>query len=371
MSRNLLVYEADVAMSEALNKLSSSYNFNVFEASSEGRVQEALGKEKMDLFIIRAENPGMKGFMLCKKIRAMEEYANVPILLISSDAKEEVFERHRQFEYRADFYLKIPVDNETMLATTHAIFPFLEGIADIPVDSGGNGKQVAELKNRIAQLEKMLEEADKSSAGNELGEEVEALVQANQELTSKNEELQGVLAKLEEESGELKDAIAQKGFQIKGLEEKISDLQNAAQESSESEKELKKLSKELENTEKEKEEFVSQIEKLEGTVSLLSEELEDIKKENDELQDSVKTLKEAAEAKKEGESQEIADFKKKLAEQKDQNDVLSVYNKEMKDRVKKIEKETADALKEKENAVNEMEKLKADLEQKITANEKR
>ena len=61
MSRNLLVYEADVAMSDALTTLFSAYNFEVFVASSEGRVQEALGKAKMDLFIIRAENPGMKG----------------------------------------------------------------------------------------------------------------------------------------------------------------------------------------------------------------------------------------------------------------------------------------------------------------------
>ena len=161
MSRNLLVYEADVAMSDALTTLFSAYNFEVFVASSEGRVQEALGKAKMDLFIIRAENPGMKGFMLCKKIRAMDDYSNAPILIISSDAKDEVFERHRQFEYRADYYMKMPVDNETMLAATHAIFPFLEGMPEIPAASADNSKELAKLKKRISELEAALAQAQK------------------------------------------------------------------------------------------------------------------------------------------------------------------------------------------------------------------
>ncbi|MBO4711951.1 response regulator, partial [bacterium] len=113
MSKNLLIYESDQASAENLSALFEQFGFSVFVADSETKVQEILDKTKINAFIVRAENPGMKGFMLCKKIRAISLYASRPILLISSDADEATFDRHREFDYHADYYLKLPADDET------------------------------------------------------------------------------------------------------------------------------------------------------------------------------------------------------------------------------------------------------------------
>ena len=129
MGKNLLIYEADQASAGNLTALFEQFGFSVLIADSEEKVQEILDKTKINAFIIRAENPGMKGFMLCKKIRANNLYAARPILLISSDADEATFDRHREFDYHADYYLKLPADDETILASMNAIYPFLDALA--------------------------------------------------------------------------------------------------------------------------------------------------------------------------------------------------------------------------------------------------
>ena len=111
MNKNLLIYESDSANAGNLSALFEQFGFSVFVADSETKVQEILDNTKINAFIIRAENPGMQGFMLCKKIRALSLYASRPILLISSNADESTFDRHREFDYHADYYLKIPTDD--------------------------------------------------------------------------------------------------------------------------------------------------------------------------------------------------------------------------------------------------------------------
>ena len=129
MVKNLLVYESDSANAGKLSALFEQFGFTVIVAASEHEVMEILDKTKINAFIVRAENPDMQGFMLCKKIRALNLYASRPILLLSSDASEENFEAHRKFPYHADYYLRIPTDDETILASMNAIYPFLDALA--------------------------------------------------------------------------------------------------------------------------------------------------------------------------------------------------------------------------------------------------
>ena len=151
MSRNLLIYEADVTNAQALSELFSGWGFKVYTAASPDKVQDIMAKAKPDVFIIRAENPvSTKGFAFCSQLRKMPEYAKTPILILSSEFSQEQFDKHASLPGHADDYLHIPVDNDTLIARLELIFPFIDGLPD---DDPDFSSDIAELKKRISNLE--------------------------------------------------------------------------------------------------------------------------------------------------------------------------------------------------------------------------
>ena len=234
MSRNLLVYESDSANAEKLTALFEQFGFTVIVAASESKVMEILDKTPINAFIVRAENPDMQGFMLCKKIRALSMYATKPILLISSHSDETAFSRHRKFDYHADYYLKIPTDDETVLASMNAIYPFLDALV-----AEENAAEVAALKEKIAEEDEKLDSMNK-----QISEKEHLITELNEKIENLEKNISNA-AKIEDETGELKDAIVQKGLRIKNLEEEISELNEKLKSCSNAAKEKDELKKQL------------------------------------------------------------------------------------------------------------------------------
>ena len=368
MSKNLLVYEADKANAEKLAALFEQFGFSVFTVASENEVMEVLNKTQINAFIVRAENPAMQGFMLCKKIRGLSQYANRPILLISSNSDETAFDRHRNFDYHADYYLKIPTDDETLLASLNAVYPFLDALA-----AEENAEEVAALKGKIA------EDGEKiDSLGKQVSEQ-ENMIQKLTETNKKLEEDLANAAKIEDETGELKEAIVQKGLRIKNLEENNAELEEKLKILGNVSKEKDELKKQLDAANAEKDALSAGKAKAEDENKKLSETVAEKTKKIETLEaklgESEKALKNSFTQK------DIDELKKKINELKDQNDVLSVYNKEMKERVKKAEESSKKAETEKEKSAKTLEELKKssaeekeamknDYEKKIAEKEK-
>ena len=82
------------------------------------RLLEALAEHRPELLLLDVELPGPSVFDLCRIVRSMPEWEELPILLITSQLGQEF--RVAAFESGADDYLTKPLLREELLARMHA-----------------------------------------------------------------------------------------------------------------------------------------------------------------------------------------------------------------------------------------------------------
>lgn len=85
--------------------------------------EDALGKvagERFDLVVSDIEMPGIDGFELTKRLRAMDEYRDVPVIIVSSRSRDE--DKRRAMEVGAQAYIvKGAFDQGALLDTVEAL----------------------------------------------------------------------------------------------------------------------------------------------------------------------------------------------------------------------------------------------------------
>ncbi|HSA32638.1 MAG TPA: response regulator [bacterium] len=328
-TKTVLIYEYDNKHAKSLRKAFEQFDLTVRTARSEDDMQEFLGTGAIDLFVIRAENPSISGLLLCKKIREISEYRSTPILVLSSEATEQTFEKHRALDFAADHYMSLPQDAESILAAAHMLMPFLDGaeeaVEEVPAAAPVADGQAAMLQEEVKKLRSELQRRDAEL------KEASSQEAALKKLREENERLAA-------EAGELKEAIAQKAAQAKELEKAVSqgadlaaEFDKAAGQITALQTEVKRLEVEL-SAEREKSQAMNE-DKTE-----VSRSLEQLKAQ----------LKEESDRAMKGASVEAEELKKKYDEAKDELGDLRIVNKEMKDKVKASEKD--------------MEKMKAEHE---------
>ncbi len=385
--KNVLIFESDPEHSVLLRTAFSEYGFMAYVARTESEVQDFLSIDKMDLIIIRVENPHVNGFMLCKNLKMMKELKTVPIMILSSDNDEAVFERHRSFEFAADYYLTLPQDIEKILAAAHLLVPFLDQMDDSAEDEEDKGTPPVVVKPVIKGDDYGVASIDESVSINlELAEEVEKLkselnsvLVENEQFRSEMEMLQGQLEStksiiqsgdslqikysellddkkgleekidgLNKEVGELKEDIAQKTFQIENLAEKLDQVDIVSFDSVDTSA-----------IEKENASLKQENESLKEQLDILNKKIENISKTTDSTPNS--------------------DVRKKIIDLQDENEDLRIINKNMKEKVRNSEQQMSEMMDESEKikleyaSLNEkielLEKAVADLEEFKTLQE--
>lgn len=87
--------------------------YTVVEAVDGYEALKKLAKNAVDLVLLDVMMPGMDGIEVCEKIRAAEETAVVPILLLS--AKTDVLSIRRGLSAGANQYLTKPISPDLLL----------------------------------------------------------------------------------------------------------------------------------------------------------------------------------------------------------------------------------------------------------------
>ena len=62
---------------------------NIIEADDGSTAWETLNKDKIDFIISDWNMPKMPGIELLRKVRSSEEFANLPFLMVTSEAQQE------------------------------------------------------------------------------------------------------------------------------------------------------------------------------------------------------------------------------------------------------------------------------------------
>ncbi len=121
MSQRILVVDDDELVLAALVELFSPKGWTVMTASSGPQALKKLEREHFDLLILDIIMPRMDGYELCRKIRAMEGYTKIPVIMLTAKNGEE--EHNRGLDAGANLFLPKPISPQRLLELIEASLP--------------------------------------------------------------------------------------------------------------------------------------------------------------------------------------------------------------------------------------------------------
>ncbi len=123
MTKRILFFESDAGFAADVAERLRRHGAEV-EVTDDGNAGvDAAAQNRPDLILLTIELPQVNGFLVCKKLKKSPETASIPIIILSSEATEEIFEQHRKLRTRAEDYLRKPLDLDTLIEHVRAIVP--------------------------------------------------------------------------------------------------------------------------------------------------------------------------------------------------------------------------------------------------------
>ncbi len=119
MTATIMIVEDEADLNLMLRYNLEAEGFNVTSAANGDEAAELVRDGAPDLILLDWMLPGLSGIELCRRWRAREETASVPIIMLTARSEEE--ERVRGLETGADDYVVKPFSIPELLARIHAL----------------------------------------------------------------------------------------------------------------------------------------------------------------------------------------------------------------------------------------------------------
>jgi len=118
MGQRILLFEADQGFAHEVRQKFEALGVTVDVANDGDQGLDIAAAHRPDLILLTIELPRMNGFLVCKKIKKLDTLASVPLLILSSEATEDVFEQHKKLRTRAEDYIHKPIGFADLLQRT-------------------------------------------------------------------------------------------------------------------------------------------------------------------------------------------------------------------------------------------------------------
>ncbi len=119
MSATILIVEDEADLATLMRYNLEAEGFRVLAALSGDEAAELMRETLPDLILLDWMLPGLSGIELCRRWRAREETARIPIIMITARGEEE--ERVRGLATGADDYVVKPFSVPELVARIHAL----------------------------------------------------------------------------------------------------------------------------------------------------------------------------------------------------------------------------------------------------------
>lgn len=106
----VLVVDDDKTTRKMISLILKSKGYEVVTAENGIEALQKLGLERINLILTDMNMPYMDGIEFIKQVRANPDIANIPIVMITTEADED--EKRRAFEAGVDDYLVKPTNAE-------------------------------------------------------------------------------------------------------------------------------------------------------------------------------------------------------------------------------------------------------------------
>lgn len=125
---HVLVVDDDREIRQLVGDYLRKNGFRVSLAAEGRQMREALSASRIDLVVLDLMLPGDDGLTLCRNLRAGNEYAQIPILMLT--ARGEPIDRVVGLEMGADDYLAKPFEPRELLARIRNILRRVRALPD-------------------------------------------------------------------------------------------------------------------------------------------------------------------------------------------------------------------------------------------------
>ncbi len=114
MANKILIVDDDFDTLHMVGKMLERHGFEIAAANNGEKAIQLAQTEHPDLIILDVMMPGMDGYEVTRKLRAIETTAYIPIILFT--AKAQVDDKLEGFEAGADDYLTKPTHPAELIA---------------------------------------------------------------------------------------------------------------------------------------------------------------------------------------------------------------------------------------------------------------
>jgi DNA-binding response OmpR family regulator len=108
----ILIVDDDVAITTLLEKILSFSGFEVTVVNESSEALEQAHEHRPDLFILDLMMPQPNGFEVCRLLRADEDFADTPILIIT--ASDDYNSKGIAYAAGANDYITKPIDQDEL-----------------------------------------------------------------------------------------------------------------------------------------------------------------------------------------------------------------------------------------------------------------
>lgn len=93
--------------------------YSVGEAENGMEALEKCAQERFKLFLVDINMPVMDGYTFVESLRKFEHFANIPVIMISTEAED--MDRHKAYEAGADLYFVKPIKPDAVAVCTKVL----------------------------------------------------------------------------------------------------------------------------------------------------------------------------------------------------------------------------------------------------------
>jgi len=138
VSKRILLIDSDEGFAQGLSSAMEARGFEPMLATDSEQGMSWAKEQAPDLIVVCVEAQPTNGYMVCTRLKKDEQLKSIPVILTSSQATPDSFEKHKKLKTRAEEYLIKPFAPQAMLEKASRLL----GI-ELPAEAGGEEEIVA------------------------------------------------------------------------------------------------------------------------------------------------------------------------------------------------------------------------------------